>query len=317
MKKNVLVLIPVENKDKQLLEERAAKVNFIYTSQKDLTINQVKDANVILGNPPIEMIRESKKLEWLQLQSAGVGSYVKDDVLQQDVLLTNASGAYGLAISEYMLAVLLELYKKNHIYRDNQLKSNWSNEGSVKSIYNSIVLIVGLGDIGGEFAKKVKSLGAYTIGIRRKNTNKPDYLDELHFMDELEDLLPRADVVALSLPGTKLTYKIINKKRLDLMKNDGVLINVGRGNAIDTDDLCAALEREQILGAALDVTDPEPLPKEHKLWKMKNVIITPHVSGGFSLPETQERIIKICAKNIEAFFKGESLINLVDFSEGY
>ncbi len=317
MKKNVLVLIPVEKKHKQLLEEKVDEANFIYTNNKKLTSNQVQDANVILGNPPIEMIKGSKKLEWLQLQSAGVGGYVKDNILQQGVLLTNASGAYGLAISEYMLAVLLELYKKNHLYRDNQLKSNWSNEGSVKSIYKSTALIVGLGDIGGEFAKKMKSLGAYTIGIRRKNTNKPDYLDELHFMDELDDLLPRADVVELSLPGTKLTYKIINEKRLKLMKSDGVLINVGRGNAIDTDDLCDALENEYILGAALDVTDPEPLPKEHRLWKMKNVIITPHVSGGFSLPETHDRIVKICANNLKSFFDGNTLINGVDFSEGY
>lgn len=317
MKKNVLVLIPVEKKHKQLLEENIDKANFIYANNKKITINQVQDANIILGNPPIEMIKGSEKLEWLQLQSAGVGRYVKDNILQQGVFLTNASGAYGLAISEYMLAVLLELYKKNHLYRDNQLKSIWSNEGSVKSIYNSIALIVGLGDIGGEFAKKVKSLGAYTIGIRRKNTNKPDYLDELHFMDELDDLLPRADIVALSLPGTKLTYKIINKKRLKLMKSDGVLINVGRGNAIDTDDLCDALENQYILGAAMDVTDPEPLPKEHRLWKMKNAIITPHVSGGYSLPETHNRIVKICAKNLKSFFSGKTLTNLVDFSEGY
>jgi len=168
-----------------------------------------------------------------------------------------------------MLSALLELYKKLHLYRDNQIESNWHYEGPVKAVYNSTALIVGLGNIDGEFAKRLKALGAYTIGIRRSDTNKPDYLDELHFMDKLETLLPCADIVALSLPSTKLTYKIINQKTLGLMKHDAVLINIGRGNAIDTDALCDALENGHILGAALDVTDPEPLPKDHKVVENK------------------------------------------------
>ena len=127
-------------------------------------------------------------LEWLQLQSAGVGEYVK--ILPQDIVLTNASGAYGLAISEYMVGVLLELFKKLHIYRDNQLEAKWSYEGQVKSIYNSTALILGVGDIGSEFAKRVKALGAYTIGVKRRNSEKPDYLDELYTMEDLNELLP-------------------------------------------------------------------------------------------------------------------------------
>jgi phosphoglycerate dehydrogenase-like enzyme len=238
-------------------------------------------------------------------------------VLPGGAVLTNASGAYGLAISEYMLGVLLEMIKKLHIYRDNQLEANWSYSGQVKSIYHSTALIVGLGDIGGEFAKRLKALGAYTIGIRRKNPDKPDYLDELYFMDQLENLLPRADIVALSLPGTSLTYRVINRETLKLMKHDAVLINVGRGSAVDTDALCDALENGHLFGAALDVTDPEPLPKEHRLWKVKNAVITPHVSGGFSLQETHDRIVRISANNLEAILNGEKPANIVDLSAGY
>ena len=168
-------------------------------------------------------------------------------------------------------------------------------------------MIVGLGDIGGEFAKRLKALGAYTIGIRRKSTNKPDYLDELHQMEQLNDLLPKADIVALSLPATKLTNGIINKKTLSLMKKDAVIINVGRGTAIDTDALCDALEKGNLLGAALDVTDPEPLPSDHRLWKIKNAIITPHVSGGYSLEETRNRIVNISVENLEAFLRGKKM----------
>lgn len=317
MKKNILVLVPVNEEHKRLLEEKAPYENFTYVDSRSVDAAQVQDADIIIGNPPVSMIKDSKKLQWLQLQSAGVGEYTEENVLPNGVVLTNAAGAYGLAISEYMLGVLLEIYKKLHLYRDNQTEGNWSNLGQVKSIYNSTALIVGLGDIGGEFAKRLKSLGAYTIGIRRTNTNKPEYLDELHLMDKLENLLSRADIVALSLPGTKLTNKIINEKTLKLMKRGAVLVNVGRGSTVDTEALCDALESKHLLGAALDVTYPEPLPKEHRLWKIKNAIITPHVSGGFSLQETHDRIIRISANNLEAFLNKKSLGNVVDLSAGY
>ncbi|MHB8065066.1 MAG: D-2-hydroxyacid dehydrogenase [Ruminiclostridium sp.] len=317
MKKNILVLIPLNVEQKRLLEEKAPMAGFTYSTFETVDLAQVQEANIIIGNPPIEMVKGCKKLEWLQLNSAGTGEYTKANVLPDGVVLTNASGAYGLAISEYMLGVLLELYKNLHLYRDNQMESNWEYQGAVKSIYNSTALIVGAGDIGSEFAKRVKSLGAYTIGIRRKDSEKPSYLDELHLMDKIQDLLPRADIVALSLPGTNITNKIINKETLKLMRQDAVLINVGRGTAIDTEALCDALENGQLLGAALDVTDPEPLPKEHRLWKIKNAVITPHVSGGYSLQETLERIIRISSDNLEAFIDGRRLLNVVDRIAGY
>jgi len=318
--KNVLVLIPVDDKHKKILEEKAPSASFTYADGKSVSPAHIQQAHIIIGNPPLSILKDclsknSSNLQWLQLQSAGVGEYAK--ILPENVVLTNASGAYGLAISEYMLGVLLELFKKLHLYRDNQLEAKWTYEGQVKSIYNSTALILGVGDIGSEFAKRLKALGAYIIGIRRRDLDKPDYLDELYTMEHLNDLLPRADIVAMSLPETKLTEKIINRETLKLMKKDAVLINVGRGSAIDTDALCDALEMGQILGAALDVTDPEPLPKDHRLWKIKNAVITPHVSGGYSLQETYERILKICANNLEAYMTGNKLINVVNKSEGY
>jgi phosphoglycerate dehydrogenase-like enzyme len=315
--KNILVLVPTNDLHKQLLKEKAPGTNLIFADTLTDIAALVKNANIIIGNPSVEMIRDSKNLELLQLQSAGVGEYVEKNSLPEGVVLTNASGAYGLGISEYMLAVLLELIKKLHIYRDKQLKSDWSYSGRVKSISGSTALVVGLGDIGGEFASRLKALGAYTIGIRRRDASMPDYLNELHFMDKFEELLPRADIVALSLPETKLTTRIINQKTLKLMKQDAVLINVGRGSAVDTEALCDALENGRLAGAALDVTDPEPLPREHRLWGIKNAVITPHVSGGFSLQETHDRIIEICADNLEAFLEGKSLKNVVDLSAGY
>lgn len=315
--KNILVLIPVNEAHKKLLEGKAPAANFAYAKPNTVDADLVRNANIIIGSPPAEHIKESKNLEWLQLQRAGVTEFVKKGVLPDGVILTNASGAYGLAVSEYMLGVLLEMLKNLHIYRDKQMQADWSYAGRVQAIYRSTALIAGLGDIGGEFARRLHLLGAYTIGIRRRDTDKPEYLDELYLMDKFEEILPRADIIALSLPETSLTNKIINAGTLKLMKKNAVLINVGRGTAVDTEALCDALESGQIAGAALDVTDPEPLPSDHRLWKIKNAIITPHVSGGFSLPETFERIVRICADNLEAYMNGRRLSNVVDFSSGY
>ncbi len=317
MERKILILLALNDEQKRIIENSAPGCNFIYTKNEKEIAEHIQSANVIFGNPPPAMLKSARNLELLQLFSAGVGEYAGEGVLPEGARLANASGAYGLAISEYMLGVLLELYKNLHFYRDNQAGGKWCYEGKVKGIFNSTALMVGLGDIGGQFASRLKALGAYTIGIRRTDSSKPDYLDELYFIDELEKLLPRADIVALSLPETNLTRKIIDEKTLGLMKKDAVLINVGRGSAIDTEALCNALEKGQLLGAALDVTDPEPLPAEHRLWRIRNAVITPHVSGGFSLDETKERIVKIAAKNLEALVSGKNFINIIDKTMGY
>lgn len=317
MIKNIVVLWRLDDNQKKLLEAGAPGSSFIYTVDNPVSEAQIQNANIIFGNPPPDMLKTAKKLELLQLYSAGAEEYAREGILPVGALMANAKGAYGPAISEYMLGVLLELYRNLHVYRDNQAAGKWKYAGRVKSIFNSTALIVGAGDIGGEFAKRLKALGAYTIGIRRSAAGKPEFLDELHVMDELENLLPRADVVALSLPDTKLTDKIIDRAALALMKRDAVLINVGRGNAIDTEALCDALEAEQLLGAALDVTEPEPLPPEHRLWKIRNAVITPHISGGFSLKDTKDRIVKIAAANMDALLNGKSLVNIIDISKGY
>jgi phosphoglycerate dehydrogenase-like enzyme len=315
--KNIVILISVDGAHRKILESRAPGASFIYGDSCAIDLADVRHANAIIGNPPLAFLKEARDLEWLQLVTAGVDSYTQAGVLTPGAVLTNASGAFGLAVSEYMLGVLLELFKRLHYYRDNQRAENWTYEGQVKSIDRSTILIVGVGDIGGEFAKRVKALGAYTLGIRRTNLDKPDYLDELDSLDRLPDLLPRADAVVLSLPDTQQTRKIINAETIQLMKPDAVLINAGRGSSVDTDDLCDALEAERIWGAALDVFDPEPLPPGHRLWRLKNVVITPHISGGRSLPEIYEKTIQIIAANLEAFVTGKTMSNLVDRSAGY
>ena len=133
----------------------------------------------------------------------------------------------------------------------------------------------------------------------------------------LEQQLPKADIVALSLPGNQDTYHLLNEERIAMLKPGAVVMNVGRGITIDTEALTRALQEKRIAGVALDVTDPEPLPADHPLWDMENVILTPHVSGGFSLPETLEQILNICIENLECYLVQRPLRNIVDFKTGY
>lgn len=313
----VTVLIPTQERHRRLLEASAPDFSFHYSSPETVTQEELDHTDILIGNPPQGMLHGSPRLQWLQCNSAGVEPFLQPGVLHSKTLLTNATGAYGLAISEHMLGMLLEIFKKLHLYRDAQHQHQWQSLGQVRSIEGSTVLVLGMGDIGGEFARRVKALGAHVIGVRRTDTRCPDYADEVHLTSDLDQLLPLADVVAVSLPGTRETAGLLDRRRIALMKEGAVVLNVGRGSIIDTEALCDALESGHLGGAGLDVTDPEPLPVGHRLWDIPNAVITPHISGFYHLPETLERIVRISAANLKAYTEGLPLKNLVDFSTGY
>lgn len=334
--KNILVTIPVEPAHVEKLKAAGEGCEFRFKQAAPLpslvkaplpfenlletepvTQEDIDWADIILGNVKGAMLHGSEKLQWLQTNSAGVEEYIKPGVLAQGAQLTNATGAYGLAIAEHMLAMLLGIFKKLELYRDAQKSGAWESLGAVRSIYGSTVLVLGMGDIGGEFGKRCKALGAKVIGVRRTNAQKPDYADEVRLIDELDEILPQADVVAITLPGTEATRNLINRSRIESMKPGAVLLNVGRGYIVDTEALCDALESGALSGAGVDVTEPEPLPPEHRLWQIPTAVVTPHISGFYHLKETHERIVGIMADNLGRFLRGEPLRNQVDFSTGY
>lgn len=328
--KRALVTIPTGERHRSLLQQAAPGWEFRFRGTDTLvcapqealpgqpvTQEDVDWAQVILGNVPAAMLHGSPALEWLQTNSAGVEAYIRPGVLAGDTLLTNATGAYGLAIAEHMLGMLLELFKKLELYRDAQKSGAWQSQGAVKAVYGSTVLVLGMGDIGGEFAARCKALGAKVIGVRRSPRPCPEYADEVHLLEDLDSLLPQADVVAITLPGTDATRGLMSRERLAKMKEGAVLLNVGRGFIVDTEALCDALERGHLSGAGVDVTDPEPLPPTHRLWNIPTAVVTPHISGFYHLRETHERIVGIFLENLRHFQAGEPLRNLVDFATGY
>lgn len=328
--KRALVTIPTGERHRNLLQQAAPGWEFRFRGTDTLvcapqealpgqpvTQEDVDWAQVILGNVPAAMLHGSPALEWLQTNSAGVEAYIQPGVLAGDTLLTNATGAYGLATAEHMLGMLLELFKKLELYRDAQKSGAWQSQGAVKAVYGSTVLVLGMGDIGGEFAARCKALGAKVIGVRRSPRPCPEYADEVHLLEDLDSLLPQADVVAITLPGTDATRGLMSRERLAKMKEGAVLLNVGRGFIVDTEALCDALERGHLSGAGVDVTDPEPLPPTHRLWNIPTAVVTPHISGFYHLRETHERIVGIFLENLRHFQAGEPLRNLVDFATGY
>lgn len=315
--KKVLVLIPLSEEQKAQLEALAPDYSYSYVKDSEVTEAQIQDANIIFGNPAPGKIHASGKLEFLQLAASGADGYVKPGVLKEGTALCSCTGAYGQAVSEHAFALTWSLIKKLHLYRDDQARAVWGDRGMVSSLRGATVVVVGLGDIGLQYARLAHAVGAYVIGVKRRLSACPEGVDELCLTDELDTVLPRADVVCSFLPGTASTYHLFNDERYAKMKPSTYFINCGRGTALDGEALCRALEQGVIAGAAADVTEIEPLPAEHPLWRQPNMIITPHISGGFHLPVTLENIVSISLANFEAWLTGGELRNVIDFSTGY
>lgn len=319
--KNLLVMVEA---DKEIRDEFVEcfndRCNISFCSG-EVSENDLKNADIIIGEPSEEQLEIAENLKLLQLTWAGADKFLKMKHLPQNVTLVTASGAFGKVISEYVVAGILALYRDFPVYFENQQNHIWQKQSSVDTISGKKVLILGTGDIGRNVAKKLKAFDVQEIIGIRYNA-KEDFIknfDEIYGIVELDSLLPQADIVVCCLPETKSTIGILNEEYLNLLKQNAVLVNVGRGSLIVNDALIKVLEKGTIKGAVLDVLETEPLDANSKLWDMKNVIITPHIAGpSFSGDEaTKDKIWKICFENVESFLQGGSLENVVDRRKGY
>lgn len=318
MEKHILVALPLSPEQRETIRQAAPQFAYRFTTQETVTQEEILWADAILGNVPVDMIRQNRHLAWFQSNFAGPDPYLAHGVLPEDCLVTNATGAYGLAISEWMIGMWLALAKDLVLYRDRQHAHHWQAiERPVRSIAGARVLCVGMGDIGTSFARRVHLLGAEVVGVRRHASACPDYCLRVVDTAHMDAELPEADVVALSLPGTPETYRLFDAARLARCKRGAILLNVGRGSTVDCDALAEAVRSGALYGAALDVTDPEPLPPEHPLWDLDTVLITPHISGRFSLPATLEKIVAIFAHNLQRYAAGQTLDNQMSRTTHY
>ena len=289
-----------------------------FLNDDEVKLEDIQDCEILFGMFPPELLAQCPNLRWMQCSFAGVDKYTKPGVFASpEVMLTNASGAYGITIAEHMICVLLMMMRRMPEYQALIADRGWKIIGDIRSIYDSTVTIVGMGDIGSNFGKRLKAMGATVRGVRRTVQAKPDWCDQAYTMDQLAEAVKGADVVAFCLPGTQNTQNILNKDILEAMDQDAYVINVGRGTAIDQQALYDALKSGKLAGAALDVAVPEPLPQDHFLWDAPNLLLTPHVSGNMSLAKTCQLVIDIFLRNLEHWTKGEPLEHVVDISQGY
>ena len=313
----ILITVPFTEEQKERLQAQMPGAAYSFTTRAGASDEKIREADIILGNLPVARLGQAANLKWLQLNSSGADAYAAEGVLGPEVLLTNATGAYGLAISEHLLAVTLFLKKKLGLYYRNQKNREWKDEGQVTAIAGSRTLVIGLGSIGGDYARKMSLLGSRVTGIRRTKKECPDYLEEIGTYEDIDRLLPEADIVAMALPNTPQTYHIMNEERLSSMKRGSILLNVGRGTAIDQEALAKALRNGPLAGASIDVTDPEPLPTDHPLWRCENLLLTPHVAGDYHLQETLDQIVELFIDNLGRYAGGRALRNPVDRKTGY
>lgn len=294
-----------------------------FTFQGKETEDAIVVAEVMIGEPGESELQKAENLRWLQLTWAGVDKYTKMKAFPTGVTLTNASGAFGKIISEYVIGNIITLYRGLPNYWKNKQKHLWVQNKSSETIYGKNILILGTGDIGRNIAHRMKAFETHVTGIKR--TAVPEHSQQMKEFDEVYDLtmldqqLQKADIVICCLPGTPETKGLLNYERLYSMKKAAILVNVGRGSLIQTEALLKVLEEGHLKGVILDVFETEPLPETSLLWNMENVLITPHIAGPSfgGNAEVQDMIWNICMENLERYLNGKELKNIVRLKDGY
>ena len=312
MQEVILNLLPLKGEERAAFEAAAPEAVHIYSRRSTVTPEQLARATVLLGWPRARDMQYAKSLKWFQCMFAGVDEYLPQGVTPEGAVITTSSGSNALSVAENMLSTLLALYRKLPLYRDDQRAHLWHDEGAAKTITGAVVLVVGAGHLGTEFAWRCKALGAARVmGVKRTIGRPLPGFDQLHTMEELDDLLPQADVVALTLPHSPATVRLMNADRIARMKDDAVLISTGRGTVLDQDALAEAMKNGKLWGAALDVTEPEPLPADSPLWDIPNLLLTPHVAGGMRLEITRKNCVDMALANLKRYLAGQTLENQV------
>ncbi len=299
---------------------RFATCTFVALSRKGEASAPYDDAEILMlpwGLPPDVQARllALPGLRWVQTISAGIAPSVLAALRQRpEVLLTNAGGVFDIPIAETVLTYILMIVKRMPEFLAQQRAHRW-HKLPLRELRGLTVGIVGLGGIGQEVAKRCQALGLRVIATRRHPEQGAPYVEALFPPAELPALLGQADFVVIAVPLTPETHHLFNADRLQNMKPGAWLINIARGAVVDEAALIAALQAGQLGGAALDVTEEEPLPPDSPLWDLPNVILTPHNS--WSTPYLEERQKELFLENLSRYLAGEPLRNVVDKQLGY
>lgn len=300
----------------------------VSSQNKKEALELAKTAEVlVMIAPSQDIISAAHGCKWIHTLTAGVETFLNLDAVSNNpgIILTNSSGVHAIPMSEHVFAMLLMFARRMKTSVVNQQASKWVQPLSVEShetfeLYGTTIGIAGLGNIGMEIAKKAKSFGMRVIGTKRNHSNLKDasyaeYVDEILPPSRLYEFLEQSDFIVNSLPYTQETKHLFDAVKFSRFKQGSIFVNIGRGETVVESDLIDALRSQKIKFAALDVFETEPLPQDSPLWKMDNVLISPHYAGWS--PLYFERAYKILIENLWRYSRNEKLINLVDRNRGY
>lgn len=298
-------------------------------------VRAVADADAFFGKITPSMLVAAPRLRWVQTITAGLERYVFPELVEHPCVLTNMRGLYSDVIADHVFGYIISFAKNFHQYIHNQAMSRWEPRGresggtefsfnpgradmidqSHMHLADATLGIIGLGSIGSEIARRGLAFGMRVLAVDPVTEQPPKGVAALWRPERLSDLLSQSDFVVIAAPHTPETYKLFRQAQFQQMKRSARLVNVGRGAIVDLADLTAALQAGEIAGAGLDVFEMEPLPADHPLWKMENVIITPHVAG--RSPRIAKRHLAVLLENIRRFVRGEPLKNVVNKSQWF
>lgn len=314
------VLVPESlRKEVEPLAKEHPTLKFDFYVDGGDAIAKATDAEAFIGTPDAPLLEAGKKLRWVHVHGAGVEKIATlPKIKDGTVTLTNFKIQQGPEIADHAFALLLSLTRNMAAFQRAQEQGAWGrNDAKLPMIElrGRTMMVIGYGGIGTQVAERAKAFGMKVIAIDPKDLPLSQTLDRSGKPDELDELLPEADVVVSCVPHTPQTEKMLGATRFAAMKKGAYLINVSRGKIVDTDALVKALQDGKLAGAGLDVTDPEPLPANHPLWKMPNVVITPHVAwASDARPDRQDELVRT---NLQRFAKNLPLKNRVDPAKGY
>ncbi|WP_339060178.1 D-2-hydroxyacid dehydrogenase [Tepidibacillus marianensis] len=294
-------------------------VSFYFFDQIDDALTVLNDTNVLITygeDLNEEYLSRMGHLRWIHVVSAGLDKMPFSYLQQRGIMVTNSKGIHQVPMSEYTLAVILQIARKTDQFYQNQIGKTWNREIRVSEIHGSTLGIIGLGAIGSAIAEKAKIFGMRVIGINSDGRDMKE-IDRVYPPSLLKTVLTESDYIVVIVPLTEQTHHMIGREELLAMKPTAYLINIARGNVVDEQALIEVLKERRIGGVVLDVFSEEPLPEDHPFWNLPNVIITPHVSG--RSPKYMERALVIFQYNLEKYRHQEydTMKNLVNVSKGY
>jgi phosphoglycerate dehydrogenase-like enzyme len=297
------------------LTAEVPEARIVVAEDEAAAAREIVDADAVFGRLPAELLAKGVKLRWLQApQIAPPAGYYYPELVDHPLKVTNFREIFNDHISAHILAFVLAFARGLHVFIPQQARREWKKSsqeaGDVVHLPEATALIVGVGGIGAEAARLLSAFGVTVLATDARRAAAPDGVAELHPPEALDELLPRADFVILTVPHTPATEGFFNRARFAKMKKSGFFINIGRGMTTRLDDLVDALNAGEIAGAALDVFEIEPLPEGHPLWTMPNVLITPHMAGHG--PYLNDRRYEILEENCRRFAAGRELRNEVD-----